>query len=58
MQFTANRKVVIAALGHVALLPGEAKRIEIRYPKTVGTAPAAVTLRGWNLPETTRPIGR
>jgi hypothetical protein len=43
---------------YVALLPGEEKRIEVRYPKTVGTGPAAVTLRGWNVPEVTYPIGK
>ena len=34
---------------YVALLPGEEKRIEIRYPRGSGQAPAALTLRGWNV---------
>jgi hypothetical protein len=34
---------------YVALLPGEERRIDIRYPKTVGEPPAALTLRGWNI---------
>jgi len=57
---TAGKRILPAFYNdnYVALLPGEARRIEIRYPKTVGAASAAVTLRGWNLPEMTRPIGR
>ncbi|RYD29212.1 MAG: glycoside hydrolase family 2 [Lysobacteraceae bacterium] len=57
---TAGKRILPAFYNdnYVALLPGETRRIEIRYPKTVGAAPAAVTLRGWNLPEMTRPIER
>lgn len=33
---------------YVALLPGESKTITIRYPASV-TAPAGLTLRGWNV---------
>jgi len=36
---------------YLMLLPGEEKRIEIRYPATVAATPS-FTLRGWNVAET------
>jgi hypothetical protein len=35
---------------YVALLPGEEKRIEVRYPASTAGAPS-LTLRGWNVPQ-------
>jgi hypothetical protein len=35
---------------YVALLPGESRRVQIRYPASVSGRPA-LTLRGWNVPE-------
>ncbi|MBB5711314.1 glycosyl hydrolase 2 galactose-binding domain-containing protein [Sphingomonas xinjiangensis] len=42
---------------YVALLPGERKQIEIRYPVSVTAAPS-LTLRGWNVPEVPVAVAR
>ncbi len=39
---------------YVALLPGEEKRIDIRYPKATGQTAAALTLREWNVAQSDR----
>lgn len=39
---------------YVALLPGEEKRIEIRYPKSAGQTATALTVRGWNVAQSDR----
>ena len=41
---------------YIALLPGETRRIEVRYPASVETAPA-LTVRAWNLPSRTVAVG-
>ncbi|RXZ29979.1 glycoside hydrolase family 2 [Sphingomonas desiccabilis] len=42
---------------YVALLPGERKRIEVRYPASVSAAPS-LTLRGWNVPQQSVTVAR
>lgn len=39
---------------YVALLPGERKRIEVRYPASISATPS-LTLRGWNVAQ--QPVG-
>ena len=40
---------------YVALLPGQTKAIEVRYPASVVAAPS-LTLRGWNVVAQTKPV--
>jgi hypothetical protein len=37
---------------YVSLLPGESRRIEIRYPASAAKGPVTVKLRGWNVAPT------
>ena len=39
---------------YVAVLPGETRTVEVRYPATVSVTPR-FTLRGWNVPEQRTP---
>ncbi len=50
---TAGKRILPAYYSdnYVSLLPGEKKVVTIRYPATIAATPA-LTLRGWNVPET------
>ncbi|MCC2975935.1 glycoside hydrolase family 2 [Sphingomonas sp. PL-96] len=42
---------------YAVLLPGERKRIEVRYPASTAATPS-LTLRGWNVPQQAVPVAR
>ena len=50
--FGANGAQVLPAYfsdNYVSLLPGESRRIEVRYPASAAAGPVTVRLRGWNV---------
>jgi hypothetical protein len=50
--FGANGAQVLPALftdNYVSLMPGESRRIEVRYPAAAATGTVTVKLRGWNV---------
>jgi hypothetical protein len=50
--FGANGAQVLPALftdNYVSLMPGESRRIEMRYPASAATGAVTVKLRGWNV---------
>jgi hypothetical protein len=50
--FGSNGAQVLPALftdNYVSLLPGETRRIEVRYPASAARGAVTVRLRGWNV---------
>lgn len=50
--FGANGAQVLPAYfsdNYVSLLPGDSRRIEVRYPASAAKGPVSVKLRGWNI---------
>jgi len=53
--FGSNGAQVLPALftdNYVSLLPGEHRRIEVRYPASAAKGAVTVRLRGWNVAPT------
>jgi hypothetical protein len=57
--FGSNGAQVLPALftdNYVSLLPGESRRIEVRYPASAAKGAVTVRLRGWNVVPTTAKV--
>jgi hypothetical protein len=57
--FGAHDEQVLPALfsdNYVSLLPGETRRVEVRFPTSAGKGALSVALRGWNITAASVPV--